>query len=427
MNNKLKFDYKWLIVALCFLMVFVTLGFCSSPRSQYIKPITEALGIDRATYSITDSCRYVATAVVNIFFGFLVAKLGPKKLIILGFISLATSSFLYAVSDNVWLMYLASILLGVGLSWTTTTMVGYVVTRWCRENKGTIMGAVLAANGIGGALAIQIITPILTSSSGYRGACFTVGCILVAVLVIIAIFFKDAPTREPLATEGEIKPEENKKKARGEWVGIEFKEALKKPYFYLALVAIFFTGFILQGLSGVVAPHYSDIGFDDGKVALLLSTASIALTLSKFLTGFVYDRIGLRLTTGLCMLLATVYTVLLTVISPDAFGTGLALVNCFFGAFALPLETVMLPIYASELFGAKSFNQTLGIFVSVNTAGYALGAPVINLFYQFIGNYNAAFLLCGAVMLLVIVIMQIVITLAHKERDRVEENTVSEE
>ena len=28
-------------------------------------------------------------------------------------------------------------------------MVGYVINRWCNTNKGSIMGAVLCANGIG--------------------------------------------------------------------------------------------------------------------------------------------------------------------------------------------------------------------------------------------------------------------------------------
>jgi dipicolinate synthase subunit A len=55
-----RFDYKWVVVALCFMMVLVCLGFCSSPRSLMIDPISKALGIDRSVYSITDSCRYAS-------------------------------------------------------------------------------------------------------------------------------------------------------------------------------------------------------------------------------------------------------------------------------------------------------------------------------------------------------------------------------
>ena len=63
-----KFDYSWVIIGLTFLMVCIVLGFCSSTKGLYISAVTEALNISRSTYSINDSCRYVATAVINLFF-----------------------------------------------------------------------------------------------------------------------------------------------------------------------------------------------------------------------------------------------------------------------------------------------------------------------------------------------------------------------
>ena len=161
-----KFDYKWVIVALSFLMVMICLGFCSSPKSLFIAPVTAALGIDRGLFSVNDSMRFISTAVINIFFGSLVNRFGTKKLIGAGFICLILSQLIYSFATNVFIFYIGGILLGFGLSWTTTTMVGAIVNKWCSESKGTIMGAVLAANGIGGAIAIQIITPIIVLVKG---------------------------------------------------------------------------------------------------------------------------------------------------------------------------------------------------------------------------------------------------------------------
>ena len=50
----------------------------------------------------------------------------------------------YALADNIWLFYVGGFFLGVGLSWTTTTMVGYIVGKWCKKNRGTVMGFILA-------------------------------------------------------------------------------------------------------------------------------------------------------------------------------------------------------------------------------------------------------------------------------------------
>lgn len=420
MNNsgeKKRFDYKWVVIGLCFMMVLVALGFCSSPKSLFIVPITKALGIDRSVYSITDSCRYVSTAIINVFFGFLVAKFGPKRLIVAGFGSLITSTLLYAFAPNVWLIYLAGVFLGIGLSWTTTTMVGYVVTRLCKENKGTIMGAVLASNGIGGAIAIQIISPIIESGAeGYKTAYLVVAALLAVVAVILLIFFKD-PKREGDAAAP--KKGESKKKRGADWVGISFSEAIRKNYFWGILICIFISGFILQGMNGVTAAHYRDVGIAPETVSLILSFHSLVLACAKFLTGFIYDRAGLRATSTWCIAIAIVSSFMFVVVDPSPFGIFLAFVCSAISSFALPLETIMLPIYATDLFGSKSFDKVLGIFVSVNTAGYALGSPAFNLCYDITKSYNYGFIIAAVAMIAVIVIIQFVITLARKTQEEV--------
>lgn len=165
--------YRWVIVAASFLMVFVCLGFCSSSKSLYLAAITEALGIKRSLFSINDSCRYIATAVVNLFFGALCARFGRKRLIAAGFACLIASMLLYAYAPNIYLFYLGGVLLGLGLAWTTTTMVGSIVHRWCPAHAGKIMSLILAANGVGAAVATQIVTPIIYAPGdafGYRSA-----------------------------------------------------------------------------------------------------------------------------------------------------------------------------------------------------------------------------------------------------------------
>lgn len=126
-------SYLWVIVSISCLMVLTVLGFCSSSKSIYISPVCNALGISRSAFSVNDSCRYIATAVVNIFFGALIAKFGAKKLILAGFASLIASMLIYSQSTNVFGFYIGGIFLGIGLSWTTTTMVGSVINKWCKK------------------------------------------------------------------------------------------------------------------------------------------------------------------------------------------------------------------------------------------------------------------------------------------------------
>ncbi len=413
-----KFGYELIIVALSVLMVFVVLGFCSSAKSIFIVPICDALGISRSAYSINDSLRYITTSLVNMFFGVLVARFGLKKLIIAGFASVIISSYIYSVAENVFLFYLGGIFLGLGLSWTTTTMVGAIVNRWYRKKRGTIMGIILASNGIGAALAIQILSPIIEASAyGYRSAYRLTCIILIAVTALLLIFFRESP--KTIENENNI---ETKKPTDKLYMGMPFSEVKKKWYFYATLICVFFIGMVLQGVSGVAAPLFSDAGLSASYIALILSVNAISLTVAKLLTGVIYDKFGLRFTSSSCLILASVIMILLSLVTNSKLGMAIALTYTILAAFALPLETVLIPIFSNDLFGEIPNSHVLGIIASVNTAGYAVGAPVVNLCHDILGNYNLALYLGCATMFIVNIIFQFIISAANKDKKRIMAN-----
>ena len=109
-----RFDYKWIVIAVCFIMIMITLGFCSSTKSLYLDVVCDNLGIDRSAFSLNDSCRFIANAIVNLFFGALVHKFGTKKLMLAGIVCLLGAMALYATAINLWMFYLGGVLLGIG-------------------------------------------------------------------------------------------------------------------------------------------------------------------------------------------------------------------------------------------------------------------------------------------------------------------------
>lgn len=417
-EKKVRLEYKWFVVAACFLMVFTVLGFCSSSKSIYISAITEALSISRSAFSINDSCRFITTAIVNLFFGALIGRFGERKLIAAGFTSLMISCILYSVGTNVFVFYLGGIFLGAGLSWTTTTMVGAIIGKWFKENRGTVMGAVLAANGLGAAVSIQIVSPIIYQQGtqfGYRDAYRLTAAILLMVGVLVFAVLKKG---NPNQTE---ETAETKKKPKGKtWTGLPFAEIMKRPYFYCAMICIFLTGMVLQGITGVSAPLLRDVGLSDSYIATVLSMHSLALTFFKFGFGVFYDKFGLKKTANVCYVTAIVTMIALAMVTKSYMGMILAMFYGVFSSLALPLETIMLPICTGELFGENSYNKVLGIVVAVNSAGYAAGAPLANLSYDLFGTYNPALYISAGLMASVIVIMNGVIKRTTKEKEALE-------
>ena len=58
----------------------------------------------------------------------------------------------------------------------------------------------------------------------------------------------------------------------------------------------------------------------------------------------------------------------------------------------------------------------MGLFAAANYAGFAVGAPFANLCYDFLGNYNLAFLILAILMLFVTVAMQYVMVASSRDR-----------
>ena len=425
MQPKKKINYMWVMVLVCFMLGFFCLGFCSGNKSLYLAAVTDALGIKRSLFSVSDSIRYLTTAGVNLFFGSLLHKLGVRKMVGVGILALIIQSVLSAVATNIWGFYAAGLFLGIGLAFCTTTMISFVIRRWCKENTGKILGFVLAANGVGAAAAAQVVSPIIYNPEnpfGYRIAYLIMAACLAVVALIVLPLIKEQPEEGPSA-----KPVQKQAKSR-DWVGMDYADTKKKGYFYIAALCIFATGMCLQALSGIAAAHMKDVGLEPDFVARMVSLQALVMACTKFLTGVSYDKFGMRVTMTICDVAAVIATVLLTLTNATATGMALAAAFAVMVALALPLETIMLSLFAAELFGNRAFPKTMGIFAAVNTAGYAVGNPIANWVFDAFGSYNPIILTFGAIMLAVTIVFQFILNSAYQDRKiilaAVEEKTV---
>ena len=180
-------------------------------------------------------------------------------------------------------------------------------------------------------------------------------------------------------------------------------------------------------ITGVATPHLENTGLSDDYISLTIVVHSVTLCIFKFLTGFMYDKFGLRITTGICMVTGVLIMIALALVDNTVTGMVLAMFYSAFASLALPLETIMLPIYANDLFGEKAYNKTLGLIVSVNTAGYALGAPLASLCRDITGSYNFSLYLGAGLMVAIIVLVQFVINASNKERKKLLEKLEAQE
>lgn len=415
--DKKKLNYKWVILIVCFFMEFICLGFCSSNAGLYLTAITKALDIERSLFSVRNSIRYVVSTCVSLYFGTLIHKLGIKKMVCIGLAALISSTLINAYAQNVIHFYLGGALLGLGVTFTGGTMAGTIIRRWFTENVGRYTGIAMAANGIGGAVAAQIISPLINEEGnpfGYRNAYKVAALITFCIAIIIIIFLKDVSDDSQPSTKA------TGKKIRGSaWSGIDYNEAKKKPYFYFLAISVLLTGISLQSIGSISLAHMTDIGLSPSFVATAATVSSLVLTCSKILVGTSYDIKGLRFTMLICQSAGLLSFLLKALLTNTPAGNVMAIIAVMLSSLAMPLETVMLPLLANDLFGKAGYTKTLGIFMAMNSIGLCIGSPLGNLCYDLIGTYIPVLWSFVGIMITVIIFFHFTLTKAYKEKDRI--------
>lgn len=414
--TKRRLDYKWVILAMCFLMEFVCLGFCSSNAGLYTGAVTKALNIPRSLYSIGTSLRYVVQVIMGIFFGALIQRFGIKKMVVVGLISLCGSIAVRYLTENIWHHYIGCILWGLGMVFSGGTMASTVVRRWFDKDIGKVTGIVMSANGIGGAIAAQIVSPLINNGEpfGYRKAYFLAGILSVIISIVVLVFVRDNPAATSTPTKA-------KKKARGAlWTGIPYDQVKRKPYFYFALIMIALTGISLQSIGTISIVYMEDLGMNAKFIATTATVSSLVLTFAKIFTGFSYDKKGLAFTLLMCHCCSLVAYLLKANLTNSTIGMVFAMTATILGTIAMPLETVMIPLLSNDLFGTASYANVLGIFYAANSLGLCLGSPLCDIYRDLTGgSYRSCYWFFTGLMVVVTIGFQLVVRAAHKDKEKI--------
>ncbi len=406
--------YKWVILIACFLMVFIALGFGSSTKSTYLKAICDDLNLERSVFSINTSIQYIVSAVLNFLFGTIIYKIGARKMIAGGFLCYALAFLVQAYASELWHFSLSCVLQGAGSCWTTTSVVAFIVETWFRKNKGTIMGAVLAANGFGGAFSELIITPIAFDDSDFsifgfanwRLASLITAVIFVICGTIIVTFIRNAPKN---GNTDHLKPIKANEK-------VKLTPLLHKPYFYLGGISMFLIGGILQAVYSISKVHILDKEIPTEYVIAVFGVNSVLLALAKMLSGFIFDKLGIKFTFALCGICAVISIISLAFVTKQ--NPSISWIYCVVGAISFPLQTVMVPLFVSKIFDIDYYTRVLGYYLALVMLGYASGIPIINLCYDIFNSYDGAIIVFGAVIAAAVVLVFITMYLSERDRKR---------
>ena len=251
-------------------------------------------------------------------------------------------------------------------------------------------GIVIAGVGIGQLIGPPVVSRLIAAYD-WRLSYIILGGVVLIVMVAAAQFMKRDPAKMGLLPYGE-----NEVKQQGlasETRAFSLREAVYTTQFWVTLVMFFCFGFGIFGITVHIVPHAIELGISAVSAPYVLAVMGGVSILGTYVLGGLGDRIGNRqvFIIGFILMAAALFWLV-----PARELWMLYLFAALFGFAMGGTGAVESPLVAG-FFGLRSHGLIYGVVHIGFTVGAALGPLVMGYIFDLTGSYQMAFLVCGVV------------------------------
>lgn len=336
----------------------------------FLAPMSAEFGWGREVFAFAIALQNLVWGLAQPFAGALADRFGAQRTVLVGGVLYAVGLGLMGLADSAWSLSLsAGLLIGIGLSGTSFSVLLGVVGRAVPAQQRSMAMGIAAAAGSFGQFAMLPGSLGLIGWLGWSAALLALG-LLVALIVPLAAMIKDNPL-----------PPQGHEQSLGE----ALREAGGHSGFWLLALGFFVCGFQVVFI-GVHLPAY----LVDQHLPALVGTTVLALVglfniFGTYIAGWLGGRLAKpRLLSALYLARAVVIGAFvmapLTVWSAYAFGIAMGL---------LWLSTVPLTNgTVATLFGVRNLSMLGGIVFLFHQLGAFLGGWLGGYLYDQTGSYE---------------------------------------
>lgn len=402
-----KLYYGWIVVLACNGVACITWGVAIFNQGVFAAHWITTYGWSPIALAGAPALFQLWAGFAGVFVGRVVDKHGPKPALLAGAVFLSAGLAMVAVTDALWQVYAAFLLLGTGFACIHTVTLGKIVARWFFRQRARAMAAATIGAGVGGA----VLTPLnawLIQSEGIETACLALAAISVATLLPLALFvIKDSPEALGLMIDGGAAVAASDPEATAtvaetrdaeDWT---LARAVKGPNFW-ALACCLAFGMLAQS-----AFLFHQTPFLETRIGLLAAAGVVSLTTLSGIAGrAVFLILGGRLSIRLWMTLvyslqATAFLIL--AIFDDSVA-GLTAGSMLFGA-TMGLVITLQPLSVAHVFGRVAFGRIYGAIYFGIRAGAALGPIAVGGVLALAAGYEAGWLAVASSLLIAIALL----------------------
>lgn len=368
----------WRVVAGCFLMALFLFGFALYGHGIYLAELQRLNGWPAALISGASTLSLLLANIFATFTNELVARLGLRRLVLLGLAALAASMALLAFATAPWQLYFAFALMSLGWIGMGTIVIAATVSLWFVQRRGLAISLAFTGASCGG-IAVTPLLVFLVERFGFAAAMLIGIAIMLAVLVPVAVAWigpapKGLPIDDPQPAET---PSAVSDISRANIMRSVAFWTISIP-FALALVAQI--GFIVHQIA-MLEPKIGR-----GNAGFAVSVMTFMAIAGRLGLGLVIDRFDPRRVTTVSIVSQAI--ALLTILHFET--VPLVLAACAVFGFSVGNLITLPPLIIHREFSAASFVVVMGLSNAVSGTIGALGPVIVGVVQSWSGGYDTA-------------------------------------
>jgi len=393
-----KVHYAWVVAAVTFLVLLVTAGIRATPGVLML-PLEAEFGWTSAAISVAIAINLALFGLIGPFAASLMDRWGLRRLVLCALALVGSSVALTTLMRTQWqLILLWGVCVGSGTGVTALVLAAVIANRWFDRNRGTVLGALTAANATGQLLFLPFLARLL-ERSGWRSVALAIAACAALVFVLVAVLMRDRPSDMQLEPYGWQAPADGSK-LQAPRMSMAPMEALrhvrKSPAFWVLAGSFFVCGASTNGLIGThLIPACHDYGIPEVRAAGLLAMMGIFDIVGTTASGWLSDRFSSRYLLFAYYLLRGLSLLFL----PHTLAHAQSGLNWFAIFYGLDWVATIPPTVrlTSDAFGRENSGVIYGWIVASHQLGAALAAFGAGSIRTAFGDYRGAFWISGTI------------------------------
>ncbi len=391
------FFYGWWVVLACF-FVALYVGGTTFGFTAFFEPITQEFGWSYTHVSIAFSIRGLEMGMLAPIMGFLVDRFGSRRVVFSGVVITGFGLILITMTNSLVMFYAAFILLAIGASGCTSTVLMTAAAQWFRRNVGKAMGIVACGFGAGGILIPPIVW--LIDLYQWRTTLIVLGLGTWAMGIPLSFVIHHRPEQHGYSPDGGILAEPSpSRRGRDVDSDVTVKEALKKGDFWKIGFVEAIRMMIAMAVVAHVIPYLSSIGMSRVSAAFIATSIPLLSIFGRFGFGWLGDTFDKKYVMACVYSLLGMGTLALSYIHVKWFIFIFLLVFPLAFGGAVPLRGAIV----REYFGRTSFGGLFGMIMSMASIGGVIGPIAAGYTFDSMGRYRPVWLCFAATTVIAVV------------------------